>query len=120
MVRSELFQRAARIAKSLHPSDSGLRCHHYSFLIRRGRIEHIGWNKRKTHTKTKDFPYHDGTVYVHSELDVILKSRKDWLDDYTLLNIRIMRDGSFGLARPCFGCAAVIKSVGIQRVYWTI
>jgi len=119
-IQQRLRERCLSLALSLHPNDTSLRCHHYAFLIRNGRIFKIGWNKRKTHPITARYNYHEGIVYIHAELDVILKSKLEDLSEYSLFSVRIMKNGEFGLARPCSGCSSVLKQVGITQIEWTI
>jgi tRNA(Arg) A34 adenosine deaminase TadA len=33
---------------------------------------------------------------------------------------RVLRDGSYAMARPCFVCQAMMKARGVQRAYYTI
>lgn len=37
----------------------------------------------------------------------------------TVYVARIAKDGSFKMAKPCFNCERVLRSVGVNRVFWT-
>lgn len=94
-----------------------MRSSHVAFLIRKSKIVHIGWNKYKTHPYNLSHPYHDGTTYRHAELDVCFKSGKEDLYGYSLVVVRIDRNGRVCNSLPCKGCQSVIKQFGIETVY---
>jgi len=90
-----LLSRCRKIALSLAPTNSILRTHHIAFLIRRGRIQHVGWNKPKTHPITLEHPYHKGNCFLHAEADVIIKAGLDNLEGWTLVSLRVMGNLSY-------------------------
>lgn len=115
----QTWERCLSFAQKLHPTDKSLRTHHYAFILKQNKIIKVGWNKKKTHPLTKKYSYHSGIVYIHAELDVILKMQKEDLSQYSLLSIRVMKNGNFGPAKPCLGCSALLKQVGISDIYFT-
>ena len=86
---------------------------------KKGRILSIGKNNyKKTHTKmyllTKEAKRdHLNTIYLHAEIDAILKCRN--LDlAYRILVIRIRSNGKKGLAKPCPICETGISKTNIK------
>jgi len=120
MVSQYIWERCLTIARNLSPTSPELRTSHIVFLIKDRVIQHIGINKVKTHPIILRHPYHAGKVYLHAEVDAILKSRKEYLGDYQLVSVRIKANGEAGLGKPCSGCASVIKQFGITEIYWTL
>ena len=113
-----IVNRCRRIALAIAPTGN-LRTHHVAFLIYKGRIRRIGWNKAKTHPITKEHPYHDGKVFLHAEADVIIKAGLSDLEGWTLISLRVMGNlVDFGPSKPCSGCSSLIKQVGITEVIY--
>lgn len=64
----------------------------------------------------------EGETYIsgiHSEFSSILKLGEEDCSDYDFYNLRIMKDGSLGNSRPCFGCSKILKSVGFNSFKYT-
>ena len=101
------------------PTNRELRTSHVSFLVKNGKIKHIGWNKHRTHPKSLNHPYHDGDVFLHAELDVCIKSEREDLSDFEIVVIRIDRNGKMCNSKPCRGCQSVLKQFGIKYVYYS-
>lgn len=118
-MNQKIFSRVLTIAGSLCPTSKEMRSSHIAFLIRKGKIVHIGWNKYKTHPYNLNHPYHDGTTYRHAELDVCFKSGKEYLDGYSMVVIRINKLGIVRNSLPCKGCQSVIKQFGIDDVWYS-
>jgi hypothetical protein len=57
---------------------------------------------------------------VHSEIAALNKVKRDKRRGLTFINIRIRRDGSLGLSRPCLACQRRFKAEGITRGSYTI
>lgn len=98
-------------------------------LIYKGKVMSVGWNSTKTSPLQKDlnrlrnFPVDCSEAHhsLHAEVACLTKA-KDLDIDWGRANLfvcRIKKDGSFGLARPCPGCQALIKSMGIKNIYYT-
>ena len=112
-------------------------CHYSDFarvklgavLVYKSKIMSIGWNSNKTSplqkslNKLRDFEVDCGDAHhsLHAEVACLTKARDldiDW-GRASLFICRIKKDGSRGLSRPCSGCQALIKSMGIKNVYYT-
>jgi deoxycytidylate deaminase len=103
----------------MFPTHREMRTCHISFLIRHGKIIHIGWNKYKTHTFNQNHPYRHVDCGLHAELDVCLKSGKEDLSDYELLVVRLNVENIFRNSRPCVGCQSVLRQFRIREVFYT-
>lgn len=90
---------------------------HFTYILSGSRIISWGHNKgNKTHPLAKKY----GNRYscIHSELDALLKHR-DTLRRCKVVNVRIKKDGSPGLSKPCPCCQKLLKDHGIKSVYYT-
>ena len=97
-----------------------MRTAHVAFLIKNGKIKHIGVNKPKTHPRSREFPYPPYRLFgLHAELDVCLKSGREDLSDYEMIVLRFDRENKMGNSKPCVGCQGVIKQFGIKNVYYS-
>ena len=64
-------------------------------------------------------PYHEGYVGTHAELDVILKSGEDDLQDHSMIVLRVDRKGRLANSKPCPGCLSLIKTYNLSDVYFS-
>lgn len=102
---------------------------HLTFILHGKRIVSLGTNKnnQRTHPKSTH-----GYKSVHSELDAILKIEvadeckkyhfinvAQMVKKYTLVNIRIMRNSTVGLSKPCKNCQELLKSFPFRAIYYT-
>lgn len=75
----------------------------------------------KTHPRNLRHPYRSLTK--HAEMDAILGVVKNGLSVRTerllAVNIRVRKDYSFGMAKPCRGCQDVFQRAGIRDVAFT-
>lgn len=89
---------------------------------KRGRVLSIGKNSyTKTHTMMSEMATHVGLpdkIFLHAETDAILKCRN--LDNaHKIFVSRLMKDGSYGLAKPCKVCQHAIEKAGIKIIEHT-
>ena len=98
-------------------------------LIYKGKVMSVGWNSTKTSplqkslNKFRHYELDCGVAHhtLHAEVSCLTKARDldiDW-DRASLFICRIKKDGSRGLSRPCLGCQALIRSMGIKNIYYT-
>lgn len=90
------------------------------------RIISSGYNQTKTHPLQKRVNKYrfdaDTNHTIHSEIDCLsqLIGRCDVdFKDVSLYICRTLSDGSLGMCRPCAGCMALIKELGIRHIYYT-
>jgi hypothetical protein len=110
-------ERLLEISKSLLCKREGN--FHVSFAIRKSRIVAVATNVYKTHPKTKGYKPTRGGNYIpvlHSEANLILKLR-NYHKKCDLYNVRVMRDGSIGMSKPCLNCMRYLDR--FQKVFYT-
>ena len=114
------INRTIDIAKAMCPLNLEHRCSHMAFLIRCGKIVHIGTNSCKSHPETLKYDYKDHQkVGIHAELAVCMKSGKDNLKDYTMIVLRVDRTGKLANSKPCCGCQSVIQQFDVGEVWYS-
>jgi deoxycytidylate deaminase len=118
-MNAKLSERLIKLAKAICPSNYELRSSHVAFLLRRSKIVKIGWNKKKSSPKNLDFPYHDGTVGIHAEMDVVVKQGMEDLSSYKMVVIRVDRNGNVSNSCPCVGCRGVIEQFNVGEVWYS-
>lgn len=117
-MNNKIICRTVDIAKALCPLNLEHRCSHIAFLIKSGKIVHIGTNSCRTHPKTLKFAYQDHQlVGLHAELAVCIKSDKEDLRDFSMVVLRVNRNGKLANSRPCSGCQEVIKQFNVGEVW---
>ncbi len=123
-----LEKKLIRLAKRIQLSYKPNKVIHITFLLYRNKIISTGINdKRKTHPSSSH-PYKS----IHSEVDAILKleipseCKKYHITNIasiaqkvTLVNMRIMSDGTIGLSKPCKHCSRLIEQIGFKEVLYT-
>lgn len=98
-------------------------------LIYKGKVMSIGWNSNKTSplqknlNRLRDIPVDCSEAHhtLHAEVACLTKAKDldiDW-SRASLFVCRIKKDGTRGISRPCKGCMALIKSLGIKNLYYT-
>lgn len=116
----KIIGRTVDIAMALCPLNLEHRCSHIAFLIRCGKIVHIGTNSCKSHPETLKYDYKDHQkVGIHAELNVCMKSGKENLKDYSMVVLRVDRKGNLANSKPCCGCQSVIKQFNIGEVWYS-
>jgi len=74
----------------------------------RGQATFTGWNSWTTHPKQAHFARNPFSIYLHAEVAAMVRAK--WEVD-TLVVVRILADGSWGLAKPCKGCQRALTNV---------
>lgn len=92
-------------------------------IVYKNKIVAIGTNKYKTHPIMDKFKKNKSAIFLHAEVDAINKAKKK-LDEHQLKKsrlyvIRILKNGSLGIACPCQGCSQCILHYGIKTVYYS-
>lgn len=75
-----------------------------------------GFNSKVSHPSALKFSKNPHAIYLHAEVAALIASK--WRATQ-LVVIRLLADGSWGLAHPCTGCVRAIKSVGCECWYST-
>jgi len=68
-------------------------------------------------SKYQEYPYcHAESHLISKLLDTYNTVRSDW----SLVVLRINRQGKILLSKPCENCQTILDSVGLSKVYWSI
>lgn len=119
-MKPRTLKRAAKTAHALCPINWGnVNNSHIAFLVKKNKIIKIGWNRKRTHPEISKHPYHDGYVGTHAELDVILKSGLDDLEDHSIIVLRIDRNGKLNNSKPCSGCLSVLNQFNVKNIFYS-
>ena len=119
-MKNRIINKAIDIAHALCPTNwQNVNNSHIAFLVKKNKITKIGWNRKRTHPEIAKHPYHEGYVGTHAELDVILKSGEDNLEDHSMIVLRVDRKGRLANSKPCPGCLSLIKSYSLNNVYFS-
>jgi tRNA(Arg) A34 adenosine deaminase TadA len=96
---------------------------HAAGLYYKGKLLSTGVNKKKTHPLMAKFSKHPEAVYLHAEIDCIVKCINRYgteiLKECELYVARSYQDGTTAGSRPCEGCSRAIRAFGIPRTYYT-
>jgi len=93
---------------------------HFSFILRKNTLLCVGWNDTwKTSPMAKKYGYRFNCT--HAELDAIrnFPYPPRLLRACKMVNIRILKDGSIGLAKPCKRCIRLLKDFGLKEVWYS-
>jgi tRNA(Arg) A34 adenosine deaminase TadA len=119
-VKIRTIKKTINIAHALCPINwQNVNNSHIAFLIKKNKIVKIGWNRKRTHPEISKHPYHDGYVGTHAELDVILKSGLEDLNDHSMIVLRVDRKGRLANSKPCPGCLSLLKSYNVEEVFYS-
>jgi len=84
--------------------------------IRRHRIGALGVRSDGTIVKSPNLPNRLPEPQAHAETRVCKKM--DW--GGVVYVVRVLRNGTFALARPCKNCIAVMRNSGVKKCYYSI
>jgi len=119
-MKPRILKRAVETAHALCPTNwKNVNNSHIAFLVKKNKIIKIGWNRKRTHPEISKHPYHDGYVGTHAELDVILKSGLEDLNDHSMIVLRVDRKGRLANSKPCPGCLSLLKSYNVEEVFYS-
>ncbi len=119
-MKPRILKRAVETAHALCPTNwKNVNNSHIAFLVKKNKIVKIGWNRKRTHPEISKHPYHDGYVGTHAELDVILKSGLEDLNDHSMIVLRVDRKGRLANSKPCPGCLSLLKSYNVDEVFYS-
>lgn len=98
-------------------------------IVLKRHLISTGVNSYKTHPLMQSPGYHREQIYMHAEVDAIRNALRlisqDQLAKSTIYIVRVKRTRNsntyqYGLAKPCQGCARMIASFGIERMWWSL
>lgn len=93
---------------------------HAAAIVYKGIVLSYGVNSLKTHPIMKLYGRNKDAIYLHAEIDAIVKVINrygtDILSKSTLHVIRIGRCGQLASSKPCKGCQKAIEAFKIKQV----
>lgn len=93
---------------------------HVSFILYKSNIISIGYSQsHKTDPLANKYGYRFNSI--HSELQAIKRFPfpPSKLTRCTIVNVRVMANGNFGMSKPCINCQKLLKDFGLRTVYYT-
>ncbi len=121
----KLLDKLVEISFALKGKHQTGRTFHVSALIDKNRVLSLGFNNfLKTHPRTLKLPYFNKrgeryAVKIHSELACLIKFGQEDCSGLTMVNLRINLNDKLDNSKPCFGCQALLRQVGIKTAYHT-
>jgi tRNA(Arg) A34 adenosine deaminase TadA len=93
---------------------------HAAAIVHNGKILSIGHNRRKTHPLMLKFQHKPYKIFLHAEIDAIVKIKdKTLLKECQLYVARRSKGNNILNSEPCETCKKAIRFFGIKQVYWT-
>lgn len=89
------------------------------------RIISSGFNSSKTHPLQKKYNrerFTEDTIHsLHAEISALLPLIKENIDfsKVELYTYRMFANGQLAMSRPCPSCMALIKELGIKKIFYT-
>ena len=92
-----------------------------AILLTKGGNVYYGINRYRTHPLQKKFGRNRNSVYLHAEIDAIVKAMRyeKSIMGARLYVARVLKNGRPALAKPCPGCQRAIMAFRIGKVEWT-
>lgn len=86
-----------------------------SVLVQKNRVISVGFNTLRTHTKSNN-----NFKTTHAEFSALFGIDFKATRGSILYVVRIKKDGSVGMSRPCTFCQELIQAAGIKGVFYSI
>lgn len=128
----KILQKSLKMAREMFPAEyqshRGHRTYHFAFIFKRNKLISVGVNRPYSPdgkalrfgnqfniTKLKKHSF------VHAEVDAFSKCwGKVYLDgSYSLVVIRLNKNGELGESKPCSNCQQIIDAIGIKKLWWS-
>lgn len=77
------------------------------------RLISIGWNQNKTHPTQQSI-----FRWQHAELSCLIGVNKKNLSNATMYVVRIIRNGSYRVSKPCGDCQRILRATGLRKVVY--
>lgn len=92
-------------------------------IVHKKSLIATGVNSYKSHPLMLQFGKNSDSIFLHAEVDAIKNALRllsvGQLKDCDMYVVRVKRDGSYGLAKPCEGCRNALALYGLKNVYYT-
>lgn len=118
-MKNTIIRKAIQIAQNKnnnHPMQTGFR--HYTFVIQNNTIIEIGMNRKAEIPKHLGYSNFSG---IHSEIDAMRKARGilDFKKPIELINIRLNRNGTFRMSKPCKNCYNWLTAFNCKTILYS-
>lgn len=104
-------------------SDTVFKHRHAAAIVYKNKIIAIGKNQDKTHPVQMEYQADGHKIYLHAEIDAIVKARKshgtEFLKNCDIYVLRLTKGGSVSNSKPCAGCQKAIDAFKFKGVFWT-
>jgi deoxycytidylate deaminase len=91
-------------------------------ILYKKKIVSVGTNKYKTHPIMYKFKKNDQAIFLHAEVDAIVKASKKLTEKQMgkaeLIVVRVLNDGTPAISKPCDGCKLCISDYNIKKTYY--
>ena len=92
---------------------------HFTFVLRQGRLVVWGWNQRRQLADNQQrFTIHS-EIHALNRLMAQTRNNRFIGKQYTIVNVRINREGKIGFAKPCNKCQEEMVNKGINEVIFS-
>lgn len=125
--QNSLAMSLSLLPKAMQARNTKNKFFHFAFCFQKNKLLAIGQNNpEKTHTQamllSKKFGITNRYPYHHAETDALAKIwNKHYINNnVSLVIIRLNKHGQLRNSKPCTRCNKIIKSLGINKVYWSI
>jgi len=118
-MKTKLLNKCINLSRQMIDCPDG-RSKHFSFLILKNRIVGIGYNLSFT-TDPLANKYGYRFNAIHSELKAIKEFiyPPGFLSRCSIINVRILKDNTIGMSKPCQRCQRLLSDFGITEIYYT-
>jgi deoxycytidylate deaminase len=114
------INRLVELGRQIIPQDKTRgRARHVSFIVRKKKIFSIGLNNSyKSHPLSATYGHRFNSI--HAELAAILNFPRPiyFLSQFTVVNIRYLRNGKIGCSKPCCSCEKMLNDFNVKRVVY--
>ena len=88
-------------------------------VVARGRrIISAGFNQTKTHPFTLKLR-NSMITCLHAEMHACLGVDENSLRGASIYVVRLRRDGTLSMAKPCEACTQMLSKLGVKKAYYT-
>jgi hypothetical protein len=121
-MKKSLIRECVRIAREKNNPDTHPEwgnCHHFTFVIQRGKIVEYGMNRAGP--PPVGLGYNTEFGKIHSEIDAMRKA-KGILDPNSpvdIVNIRLNKQSELRLSKPCRCCAGFLELLDVRYVHFS-
>lgn len=124
-----IIKRSTKISYDLFESAPQIfKFNHFAFIWHKNKLVSIGKNDPvSTHRKALYFGERYNIEkfkrwpFIHAEISAVSKCWGRCVLDksYSLVVIRIDKNGKLNNSQPCKNCSQILEAIGITKIYWS-